>query len=187
MVKLTKQKIAFEAPFDIRFRDYMIETTKHLMGCGFKIKYAYIQSDEISLLFDLNEGAFSRKTRKINSILAGEASAMFSVLLGQVAAFDCRISELPNGLSKTEATKQISGASISDEQELLFQHDINYNDLSSWEKRGVGLYYRIVEKEGLNKKTQESIKYERRELYAEYELPMCELYKELLEGLLNQD
>jgi tRNA(His) 5'-end guanylyltransferase len=31
----------------------------------------------------------------LNSTLAGEASAKFSVLLGDAAAFDCRISQLP--------------------------------------------------------------------------------------------
>jgi len=94
--RLTKETHPFEAPFDERFRDYMIATTEHLMNCGFKVIYGYTQSDEISLLFDFNESAFSRKHRKYISILAGEASAKFSTLLGAVAAFDCRICELPH-------------------------------------------------------------------------------------------
>lgn len=94
--KLTKEIHKFEAPFDEKFRDFMLETVKHLMNCGFKVIYGYTESDEISLLLDLNETAFGRKTRKYISILAGEASAKFSTLLGDVAAFDCRISELPN-------------------------------------------------------------------------------------------
>jgi tRNA(His) 5'-end guanylyltransferase len=48
------------------------------------------------LLFHHSETTFSRKLRKYNSILAGEASAKFSLLLGDVACFDCRISELPS-------------------------------------------------------------------------------------------
>lgn len=94
--RLTKEIHQFESPYDIRFRDYMAATTEHLMNCGFRVVYGYTQSDEISLLFHIDEGAFGRKTRKYNSILAGEASAKFSVLLGDVACFDCRISELPN-------------------------------------------------------------------------------------------
>jgi len=39
---------------------------------------------------------FQRKERKINSILAGEASAKFSLLLNDVGAFDCRLSLLPS-------------------------------------------------------------------------------------------
>ncbi|MCB9352054.1 MAG: guanylyltransferase [Lewinellaceae bacterium] len=93
--RLTKEVHQFEAPFDTKFRDYMVETTRHLMNCGFKVIYGYTESDEISLLFSLTEQAFGRKTRKYNSILAGEASAKFSILLQDMAVFDCRISQLP--------------------------------------------------------------------------------------------
>lgn len=93
--RLTKEKQNFDRPFDVRFRDLMVETVKHLMDCGFQVIYGFTESDEISLLFDINTTVFSRKTRKYNSILAGEASAKFSVLLGEVGAFDCRISQLP--------------------------------------------------------------------------------------------
>ncbi|WP_281167751.1 tRNA(His) guanylyltransferase Thg1 family protein [Spirosoma panaciterrae] len=94
--KLTKEVHSFEAPFDERFRNYMIETVKHLMTCGFNIIYGFTESDEISLLFHAHETAFGRKTRKLISVLAGEASAKFSTSLGGIGAFDCRLSELPN-------------------------------------------------------------------------------------------
>jgi tRNA(His) guanylyltransferase len=94
--RLTNEIHKFKAPFDDRFRDYMIETTIHLMNCGFKVIYGYTESDEISLLFDLNENTFARKHRKYNSILAGEASAKFTSLLGAIAVFDCRICALPS-------------------------------------------------------------------------------------------
>ena len=74
---LTKETLDFEAPYDERFRDFMIDTIKHLMKCGFRVRFAYSQSDEINLLFDINETAFSRKLRKYNSVLAAEASAVF--------------------------------------------------------------------------------------------------------------
>jgi len=73
----------------------MVETGRHLMDCGFQFQLCYSQSDEISLLFDPGENSFGRKIRKLNSVLAGEASAKFSLLLGDVAAFDCRISQMP--------------------------------------------------------------------------------------------
>lgn len=94
--RLTKETHKFEAPFDERFRDYMIETILHLMNCGFNVIYAYTESDEISLLFHPEENLFSRKLRKYNSVLAGEASAKFTLLTGVMACFDCRISQLPN-------------------------------------------------------------------------------------------
>jgi tRNA(His) 5'-end guanylyltransferase len=95
--RLTKEVHKFEAPFDPRFRDLMVETAEHLMsGCGFNMVYGFTESDEISLLFGLEENSFCRKLRKLISILAGEASAKFSLLLGAMACFDCRISELPS-------------------------------------------------------------------------------------------
>lgn len=94
--RLTKGVHHFESPYDERFRNLMAETVRHLMNCGFDILYAYTQSDEISLLFSLEDNTFARKHRKINSVLAGEASAKFSLLLGDLASFDCRVSELPN-------------------------------------------------------------------------------------------
>ncbi len=94
--RLTKEVHQFEAPFDERMREMMTETVVHLMNCGFNIIFGYTQSDEISLLFHHEENVFQRKLRKLNSILSGEASAKFSLLLGDVGVFDCRISELPN-------------------------------------------------------------------------------------------
>jgi hypothetical protein len=93
--RLTKEKQNFEAPFDERFRDLMVVTTEHVMDCGFRIVYGYTQSDEISVLFHRDEQQFQRKLRKLHSVLAGEASAKFSLVLGDVACFDCRISQLP--------------------------------------------------------------------------------------------
>ncbi len=94
--RLTKERLDLEAPFDRRFSDFMAATVEHLMECGFRVLYGYSQSDEISLLLDPAETAFSRKVRKVNSILAGEASARLSLLVGQVACFDSRICQLPS-------------------------------------------------------------------------------------------
>ena len=62
------------------------------MTCGFNMLYGFTESDEISLLFSPDENSFGRKLRKLISILAGEASAKFSLRLGDMACFDCRIS-----------------------------------------------------------------------------------------------
>ena len=94
--RLTKEICDFEAPFDERFRDMMVNTVKALMDCGFRVVYGFTESDEISLLFHTDEDTFGRKVRKFNSILAGTASAAFSLQLGQMAALDCRLVPLPN-------------------------------------------------------------------------------------------
>jgi len=95
--RLTKQTHRFEAPFDPLFHDYMMNTVEHLMvRGGLGVVFGFTQSDEISLLFGANERGFGRKIRKLLSILAGEASARFSLLLGSIAVFDCRVSQLPS-------------------------------------------------------------------------------------------
>ncbi len=93
---LTKEICKFEAPFDEKFRDMMVEAVKSLMECGFRIINGFTESDEISLLFHPEEKTFGRKVRKYNSVLAGQASAAFSMQLGHMAVFDCRMVPIPS-------------------------------------------------------------------------------------------
>lgn len=93
--RLTKKEWDLEKPFDKRFCDAMVETLAHLMTCGFRVIYGYTESDEISLLFHIDEEAFGRKERKLVSILAAEASVKFSLAVGRLAVFDCRLVPLP--------------------------------------------------------------------------------------------
>lgn len=216
--RLTKEKHKFEAPFDPKMRDFMVSTVEHLMNCGLAVIYGYTQSDEISLLFGLEETGFNRKLRKYNSILAGEASAKFSLLLGDLGCFDCRISQLPtiedvvtyfrwrqedahrNALnghcywclrgdnkSATQATKMMNHLSRAAKNELLFQYDINFNDLPNWQKRGTGLYWEKYEKTATNPITGEIVTVERRRLVYDYDLPMKEAYAEFITDLLKKN
>jgi tRNA(His) 5'-end guanylyltransferase len=59
------------------------------------VLYGYTQSDELNLLLRRDEALFGRKLRKLLSVLAGEASAKFSLELGRLGVFDARISMLP--------------------------------------------------------------------------------------------
>ncbi len=189
----------------------MVNTTKALMDCGFRIVYAFTESDEISLLFDKSEDAFGRKVRKYNSTLAAEASAAFSLELGMVATFDCRMVPLPNaervedyfrwrqedanrnalnshcywmlrkeGKSVREATAELEGKGVSFKNELLFSRGINYDNLPSWQKRGIGLWKEDFDKEGLNPITGESTIAKRSRIHEEYELPLGNDYGTLI-------
>ena len=213
--RLTKEIHHFESPYDVQFRDYMIETVKHLMDCGFKTVYGYTQSDEISILLDRDDNTFQRKERKLNSVLAGEASAKFSLLLGDVAAFDCRLCQLPNarlvvdyfrwrsedahrnalnshcywtlrkeGQSANEAAKQLLGLSVAKKNELLFEKGVNFNDLPSWQKRGVGVYWEDYTKEAVNRKTGSAVEALRQRLTVNNNLPMKEGYSDFIQSLL---
>ena len=214
--RLTKEACQFEVPFDVRFRDLMVATTESLMTCGFRVLYAYTESDEVSLLFDPSEQLFGRKLRKYNSTLAGEASAQFSVRLGQAASFDCRISQLPtpelvvdyfrwrnedaarnalnswcywtlrkDGQNEQQATKRLLGLSVSQKNELLFQYEVNFNDLPNWQKRGVGLYWEEYDKPSVNPITNEEVTARRRRVCTEFELPMKDGYGQFVESLIR--
>lgn len=215
--RLTKDVCQFESPFDVRFRDLMVGTAESLMNCGFRVLYAYTESDEISLLFSQNEQQFGRKLRKYNSTLAGEASAHFSLRLGQVATFDCRISQLPNielvvdyfrwrnedaarnalnawcywtlrndGQDEQQATRQLLGLSVSQKNELLFQHGINFNDLPQWQKRGVGLYWEAYDKPSVDPIRQQAVVARRRRIRRVLNLPMKDEYGEFVRSVLLQ-
>ena len=208
---LTKKTCNFEAPFDTKFRDLMVNTVKALLECGFRIVYGYTESDEISLLFHPDDKTFGRKVRKLNTTLAGEASAAFSLALGRAATFDCRIVPLPNkdrvadyfmwrqedshrnslnahcywvlrkeGEDQNLATMELEGKSVAYKNELLFQKGINYNDLPAWQKRGIGVYFQNVSKEGYNPIKDEKVVTQRRELFTNYELPIGEEYKDFI-------
>ena len=190
---LTKESGKFEAPFDDKFRDLMIGTVEHLMTeSGFSFVYGYTESDEISLLFSLESQDFGRKLRKLDSILAGEASAKFSLLYGDIGVFDCRISQLPQksdvidyfrwcywtlrkeGQSQKDATKAIEGLSVADKNELLFQRGINFNNLPLWQKRGIGFYWENFDRDGAV----------RRRLTVNMELPLGDAYGKFIEAFL---
>ena len=215
--RLTKEICQFEAPFDTRFRDMMTETTKALMNYGFRVVYGYTQSDEISLLFHPEEGAFGRKVRKYNSLLAGVASAAFSLQLGQQAVFDCRMIPLPtvgriqdyflwrqedahrnslnahcywllrrNGMNADQATKELDGKSVADKNELLYQNGLNFDSFPTWQKRGIGIYWEMTEKQGFNPVTNTAVVCQRRSLKTDYEIPLRAEYAAFISKLYSE-
>jgi len=216
--RLTREICHFDAPYDVRFKEMMVKTVEALMDCGFRVVYGYTQSDEISLLFHPDETAFGRKTRKYNSILAGQASAVFSVQLGQPAVFDCRMIPLPTkervqdyfmwrqedahrnamnghaywllrseGMDADQATQYLKGKSVSDKNELLFSRGINFDKLPSWQKRGIGVYWSVTEKQGLNPLTGEKTVTQRRILKCDEEIPFGMEYAEFIGGFLTDN
>lgn len=77
-----------------------------------------------------------------------------------------------------ERNPMLEGKSVAYKNELLFQKGINYNELPSWQKRGIGVSFGEVEKMGFNPVRGESVVTKRRELVADYELPVGEDYRE---------
>ena len=79
----------------------------------------------------------------------------------------------------------MSGISNSEKNELLFERGINYNDLPSWQKRGICMYYCSEQRQGLNPITNATTTYTRHALHMEMELPMGQEYSQLLHTILE--
>ncbi|MFN8670858.1 MAG: tRNA(His) guanylyltransferase Thg1 family protein [Candidatus Sericytochromatia bacterium] len=213
--KLTKETHQFNIPFDKKFSNYMIETTLHLMNCGFKVIYGYTESDEISLLFHPTENTFSRKIRKYNSILAGEASAKFTLLTGKLGVFDCRISELPeindvidyfrwrnedalrnclnaycywtlrkDNLKARTASKKLENITVEDKKEILTSYNIDFNEVPLWQKRGIGLYWEEIQKNGWNPKEEKEVITKRKKIKIDLELPLRNDYSDFIKNII---
>ena len=79
----------------------------------------------------------------------------------------------------------MENVSQADKHELLFQHGINFNDLPTWEKRGVGLYWEKYEKIGHNPIKGEDTVTTRQCIKRDLELPMKDEYSQFIRDLLN--
>ena len=207
----------FKKPFDTYFRDKMVATTSYLMtDSRFNIIYGYTQSDEISLLFSPNENTFNRKVRKINTTLAGMASAFFSrTMYSTIATFDCRVIPLPDkdivadyfiwrqedsqrnalngwcywtlvqkGNSKRKANSLLNKKLNDEKIALLDELGIDYNEVPSWQKNGVGMHFIPVTKMAFNKKTGDYTEVQRKFLDKEFNLKTRDEYREFIKSLL---
>lgn len=116
--KMIKNK--FDKPFDDMFIEMMNETAKYLCEQVQGVKFAYTQSDEISLLitdFDtpMTDSYFSFRLCKMQSLIASLATAKFNQMYAKMAydyrgyglkkfdmkeypicTFDCKVWTVPN-------------------------------------------------------------------------------------------
>lgn len=152
----------FGKNWSLEFVEQMVEVSKTVandMGC----KFCYSQSDEVSFLLTdyetvRTDGWFKYDTRKIISISASLAAAVFSRLHGRNISFDSRCFSVPQDdicnyflwrqLDATRNAIQMAGREYFSHkqlhqkncnmiQELLFQeHKINFNDYPTVRKRG---------------------------------------------------
>lgn len=88
------------------------------------------------------------------------------------------------GKTVGEATAAMSGLSVAQKNELLFQNGINFNDLPLWQKRGSGLYWEEYERPAENPVTGKKVVARRRRLRRDLELPMKDDYSQFLRKLV---
>jgi len=196
----------FEKPFDARFHEYMVQTTKVILE-EFQGLYAYTESDEISVLLPRDWALFDRELEKTVSLSAGLASVTFSLASHSTVLFDsrawlgaddsqvvdyfrwrqadatrcalngwCYWTLCKEGQNVAAATSALEGQSVSYKNELLFKRGINFNEVPLWQRRGTGLYWETYQREGFNPKLQRPVMATRRRVKMDGELPMGEDY-----------
>ncbi|TMR27131.1 tRNA(His) guanylyltransferase Thg1 family protein [Actinomadura geliboluensis] len=80
----------FDKPFDPRFSALMAGTAKALLS-DLGGRFAYTESDEISVVLDPSFDLFGREVEKLVSLSASIATAAFTHAAGEPVAFDSRI------------------------------------------------------------------------------------------------
>ena len=91
-----------------------------------------------------------------------------------------------DGQNEQQATKRLLGLSVSQKNELLYQFAVNFNDIPSWQKWGIGLYWERYDKPAVNPVTNEEVVARRRRIRTEYDLPMKDEYGEFVKSILTQ-
>jgi tRNA(His) guanylyltransferase len=204
----------FEKPFDSRFSDLMMQTTKTLLT-ELSGLLAYTASDEISVLCSPEWNIFDRSLEKIVSISAAIASATFTHASNMPVSFDSRVwlgtngeqirdyfrwrqahasrcalngwcywTLRKDGKSPVEATALIEGKSVAFKNELLFQHGVNYNDLPLWQRRGIVACWESYMKTGYDPIRQCEVTAQRRRIAINDKLPMKDDFSALIEGII---
>ena len=203
----------FEKPFDPQFSDLMVTAAQALLT-ELGGRYAYTESDEISVLFDPRLDLFGRGVEKLVSISAGIATAAFTHAAGEPAHFDSRLwvgtgladvvdyfswrqadaarcalngwcywTLRKAGQSAQQATATLERASTAAKNELLFEHAINFNEVPTWQRRGIGLWWETYRRHGYDPVQQIEVTATRRRVTVDRELPMNDAYRVLVERL----
>jgi len=201
----------FEKPYDIRFAKAMVETCREIMRV-FNPAFAYTFSDEVSFLF---RDLFGCRVEKINSIIASEFSSRLSLKLGIPVSFDSRIiyansDEILDYLKfrqdecwrnhinsyafytllkeigdRRRTQEFLTGKKSNEIHDLLFERGINISKTPAWQRRGIMLYWEVVE---LEKEFEgRKVRFRRRVIIENWNLPLfdSEEGKKLIEKVLN--
>jgi tRNA(His) 5'-end guanylyltransferase len=83
-------------------------------------------------------------------------------------------------MSVREATSFLHGKSTSELNELLFQRGVDFNNLPLWQRRGTGIYWERIQKEGFNPVAGVTVIADRRRIRIDESLPKGDEYDRFL-------
>ena len=149
-------------PFDDTFIDNMADLALYLCKGVATMQFAYVQSDEISLLLHpykrlTSQPWFGNEVQKIVSVSAGLASQWFSRAYNAEAVFDSRVFVLPEAevcnyfvwrqqdavrnsiamLAQAHfSPQQLHGKDVREQQSMLLEKGVEYGHLPTCQQRG---------------------------------------------------
>ena len=74
--------------------------------------------------------------------------------------------------NKKEAVKMLKEKKSSNLHDILFEKGINLADLPSWQRRGVGIYKKVVLIDGYNPIENKKVSSKRKKIFVDYDLPI---------------
>ena len=120
--KMVKNK--FELPFDDNFIDMMNETAKYICKKIQGALFAYVQSDEISILLsDKGDTFFGGRLNKMQSIIASMAASKFNQLM--------MLYNLKNGIEPNDPMKIVESTNLVDFDCKVWNVP-TFNDAIAW-------------------------------------------------------
>lgn len=120
--KMVKKK--FELPFDDNFIDMMNETAKYICKKIQGALFAYVQSDEISILLsDKGDTFFGCRLNKMQSIIASMAASKFNQLM--------MLYNLKNGIEPNDPMKIVESTNLVDFDCKVWNVP-TFNDAIAW-------------------------------------------------------
>jgi tRNA(His) 5'-end guanylyltransferase len=90
-----------------------------------------------------------------------------------------------DGKSARSATRAMNGMSNMEKHDLLYEFGVNWNDLPTRHRRGVGVLWETYLHVGQNPVTREPVEVTRRHIGVDEELPVGEEYREYVRGVLT--
>lgn len=182
----------FAKPFDPLFHQHMLKAAETTL-VDLQARFAYVGSDEISLLLPPVYSSYDRRMEKLVSIPASMASSAFTLASTIAAQFDCRINSAislegvlayfrwrladvernalstlaywtlrADGMSARQATARLKEASWQDKERLLQEHSLDFHQIPSWQRSGIGIAWETYDKQGYDPICQITVTAQRR-------------------------
>lgn len=174
------------APEDITFGRKERKLISVLAGyaSAFATEYMVTSSniDRGILVFDARVSQLPTKQKVVDYFRWRHQDSYRNALNGY-----CHWKLVQSGKTSRQATKILEGKGASFKNELLFtEFNINFNDTPRWHRRGSGVYWKSVERKGVNPLTGEEVPCTRRVLVCDHELLMGDEYSDFIRGFLDE-